>query len=316
MNIASDCIYIVTPSFNAATTIEQTILSVVTQAGGFVIHFHLQDGGSTDGTLKILQRWKEYLDSGIFPLQCVGIHFSFASEPDNGMYDALVKGFSKFSIPASAFMTWINADDVLMPGALALVNAVSESFSNEQVSWLSGVATIIKNDKIIMQVERPTPTRAIRDGLCDGKHWHFVQQEGVFFRKWLWDAANPESALKKYKLAGDWNLWRLFAQHAEFIQVSWPLGAFRLREGQLSQANGPAYMAEIESTVTSQSRQDSLRTLGDSGGAPSGDLSVVEKSADGQTHFYYQKNFGRWPAHPLDDKTGQAERLVYEGNAE
>lgn len=325
MSLTNKAIYITTPSFNAATTIEQTILSVITQAGEFVIHYHVQDGGSTDGTLAILQRWKGYLDAGTFPVQCAGINFSFANEPDSGMYDALVKGFAKFTIPDSAFMTWINADDVLMPGALALISAVADSFNNEQVSWLSGLATIIKNERIIATLERPTTTLAIREGMCDGKHWHFVQQEGTFFRKWLWNAANPETALKKYKLAGDWNLWRLFAHHANYIQIPWSIGAFRLRVGQLSQANGPAYMAEIEATVTTQTRLEALRTLGDSGAAtkfmlktqyPSGKLSVVEKSADGQTHFYYHKNFGCWPARPLDDKTAQAERLVYEANSE
>lgn len=317
-------IYIVTPCFNARATIERTILSVVTQAGGFDIRFHVQDGGSTDGTLKILQCWKAYLDDSNFPFKYNNIHFSFESETDEGMYDALVKGFEKLSIPSSAFMTWINADDVLMPGALALVSTVAASFNNEQVSWLSGAASVIKNDMTIMQVERPTPTRVIRDGMCDGKHWHFVQQEGVFFRNWLWAAVDPASALKKYKLAGDWNLWRLFAHYAEFVQVPWPLGAFRLREGQLSQVNAPAYMAEIEATVASQSRLDALKSLGDSGGAvrriikvhyPSGALSVVEKSADGQTHFHYHKNFGHWPARPLDDKGGQVERVIYEACA-
>lgn len=316
--------FIVTPSFNAASTIERTIISVVTQAGDFELSYHIQDGGSTDATLAILNRWKSRLDAGEYPIQCKSIKFSFESKPDNGMYDAIVRGFDKFTIPRQAFMTWINADDLLMPGALALVHQVASSFTEEQVSWLAGAACVIKNNMSIMQVERPTPTCAIWEGMCDGKHWHFVQQEGVFFRNWLWRTVDSGTVLSKYKLSGDWNLWRLFAKHAEFIQVPWPLGGFCLREGQLSQVNAKAYMDELDATVSPQSRLNALKALGDSGGAkrrilraryPSGDLMVVEKSADGQTHFYYQKNFEKWPSRPLDDKGGQSETIVFEANS-
>jgi glycosyltransferase involved in cell wall biosynthesis/ubiquinone/menaquinone biosynthesis C-methylase UbiE len=324
MKTSNKTVYIVTPSFNAAATIERTILSVVTQAGEFDIRYHVQDGGSNDGTLQILERWKDALGKKEFPIQCDSIQFSFDSSPDGGMYDALVKGFATIAIPASSFVAWINADDILMPGSFALVSKVATDFTSEQVSWLGGAVAVIRDDAPIVQYERPIPTRVIRDGMCDGKHWPFIQQEGVFFRHWLWKAVEPVSALKKYKLAGDWNLWRLFAHHAEFVQVPWPLGAFRLREGQLSQANGAAYMAEVEATVKSQSRLDALKYLGDSGGAvrrilkahyPSGNLFVVEKSADDQAHFHYHKNFGRWPARPVDDKGGQGGRLLYEACA-
>jgi glycosyltransferase involved in cell wall biosynthesis len=309
--------FIVTPSFNAASTIVRTIISVVTQAGDFELNYHIQDGGSTDGTLAILRRWKSKLDAGECPIQCKRIHFTFESKPDGGMYDAIVRGFDKFTIPRHAFMTWINADDLLMPGALALVHQVASGFNEEQVSWLGGAACVIKNDMTIMQVERPTPTSVIKDGMCDGKHWHFVQQEGIFFRNWLWKTIEPAAAISALKLAGDWNLWRLFAQHAEFTQVQWPLGAFRLREGQLSQANGAAYLAEIDGITPPPSRLAALKAMGDTGGArrrmlkaryPSGQLYVAEKSADGQTHFYYQKLFGKWPTRPLDDKGGGANR--------
>ena len=46
---------IVIPSLNAAATIEQAVASVLEQAGTFSVHLHVQDGGSTDGTLAILE---------------------------------------------------------------------------------------------------------------------------------------------------------------------------------------------------------------------------------------------------------------------
>lgn len=319
--IMSSSVYVVTPSFNAATTIERTISSVVSQAGDFELNYRVQDGGSTDGTLAILDRWKRLLEGGAYPIQCRRINFGFESRSDNGMYDAIVHGFDEFTISRHAFMTWINADDLLMPGALALVHGVASSFKEEQVSWFGGTACVIKNDMTIIQVERPTPTCAIREGMCDGRHWHFVQQEGIFFRNWLWMAVDPVASVGKLKLAGDWNLWRQFAHHEEFVQVQWPLGAFRLREGQLSQVNGAAYLAEIDKIVSPSSRMAALQAMGDTGGSrrrllkvryPSGQLYVVEKSADGQTDFYYQKLFGNWPSRPLDDKGGKTEDVLFE----
>jgi hypothetical protein len=50
--------FIVTPSFNGASTIERTIISVVTQAGDFELNYHIEDGGSIDLTLAISKLWK------------------------------------------------------------------------------------------------------------------------------------------------------------------------------------------------------------------------------------------------------------------
>jgi len=111
-------VYVVTPCMNAVETIDRTILSVISQAGDVKIRYHVQDGGSTDGTVERLEEWKQRLRSGSVPRQCHSIRFSYTSEPDTGMYDALLKGFTAVDAHADSFMTWINADDILMPGAV------------------------------------------------------------------------------------------------------------------------------------------------------------------------------------------------------
>ena len=50
---------IVTPVFNGARFLDETILSVLAQAGPFGLRYHVQDGGSTDGTVEKLAAWKE-----------------------------------------------------------------------------------------------------------------------------------------------------------------------------------------------------------------------------------------------------------------
>ena len=82
-------IFIVTPCFNASQTIDRTIASVLMQAGDFELCYHVQDGGSTDGTIDLLKVWEQRIVSGLFPCLCKGIRFSYASAPDAGMYDAI-----------------------------------------------------------------------------------------------------------------------------------------------------------------------------------------------------------------------------------
>lgn len=305
-------IYIVTPCFNSQQTIDQTILSVVTQAGDFKIRYHVQDGASTDGTVEILNRWKSRINSGDFPIFCKGVTFTFESAPDEGMYDAIVKGFDKFVMGPSDFMSWINSDDIYLPGALALVAAVCEKYPAEQISWIGGGVSIIRNDRHITQGERPAPTSVIREGLCDGVHWYFVQQEGSFFRYLLWVMVDGAAALKSRKLAGDWNLWRLFARQAELYELPVPVGSFRLREGQIS-ADMDKYMAEVNATVPLQNRRKSLKKLGKGRGGPirymiktrypSGDLYVVKKTGTWALFHYYKKVFGDNP--PIPSESGE-----------
>jgi glycosyltransferase involved in cell wall biosynthesis len=71
-------ISIITVTFNSARTIEQTIKSVIGQTYKN-IEYIIVDGGSTDSTLSIIDRYRNYLSK-------------FVSEKDNGIYDALNKG--------------------------------------------------------------------------------------------------------------------------------------------------------------------------------------------------------------------------------
>lgn len=259
MSTDNNTVYIVTPSYNAVDTIEQTILSVVTQSGDMSIRYHVQDGGSTDGTWKLLQRWKALLYGGFFPIQCRKIEFTYEVSKDEGMYDALVKGIDKLKVPQDSFMTWINADDWLMPRALSFANKVGNDFSRE-VSWFSGIPCV--DVKGVPHIEkRLIPTELIKLGLCEGKNWWFIQQEGTFFRKWLYDIVKPHENIKMMKLAGDWNLWRLFAQHTEMYFFNYSFGVFRIRDGQLSQSQYSAYMSEINNLVSISERYEALKRI-------------------------------------------------------
>lgn len=151
----SSTIFIVTPSLNSRETIDRTILSVVTQAGDFFIRYHVQDGGSTDGTVDRLLWWQRRLASRGFPIQCLGVEFTFTSEQDKGMYDALCAGFDTLRIPANSFMTWINADDILMQGACSLISNVEDQFTPQQVSWVGGSTAIMRGNSPLLTFDSP-----------------------------------------------------------------------------------------------------------------------------------------------------------------
>lgn len=314
-------VYVVTPCRNALQTIDRTIMSVVNQAGDMNIRYHVQDGKSTDGTVARLSEWKERLRSGSVPLQCQGIRFSYASEPDSGMYDALVKGFAAMNPGADSFMTWINADDILMPGAFALAASLARQFTRNQLSWFGGGACIIRNDMVSVSFDRPIPTLALRHGICDGAHWDFLQQEGTFFRSWLWSAVNPAKALANMRLAGDWNIWRLMAAEASYAQVTFPLGAFRVSEGQLSASQRDGYLAEINAVVSEDARRAAFDEY--SAAAPpvrwrikakswrDSAHVIVEEAIDAVARRRHQTVHGANP--PWADRVSPADKVIAQG---
>jgi glycosyltransferase involved in cell wall biosynthesis len=92
---------IVTPCFNAAKFVEETIQSVLAQDYPR-IEYIVMDGGSTDGTVEILKRYEQRL--------------RWISEPDRGAADAINRGFA---ISRGEVFAYLNADDVYLPGAVA-----------------------------------------------------------------------------------------------------------------------------------------------------------------------------------------------------
>lgn len=250
-------IYLVTPCRNAAATLDATVWSIVSQAGGLDIFYHVQDGDSTDGTQARLQDWSRRIAAMADGLPS-RVRFSWDSRPDKGMYDALNRGVAALGIPPDAFMGWCNADDALWPGALDAVTSLGDQHPG--VDWVMGTPTWLgatgRLNHIAWQSYYPTPLLA--QGLSDGIHWPFVQQESTFWRKRLWDLAGGVDP--GLRLAGDWNLWRTFASRAPLVHAARQLGSFCVRPGQLS-ADMDAYRAEMESLAPLAGRRAAMENL-------------------------------------------------------
>jgi glycosyltransferase involved in cell wall biosynthesis len=235
----------VTPVLNGEKFLDQTILSVVSQAGPFTIRYHVQDGGSKDRTMEILAAWKCRLARD-FPVFCEGIEFSFASEPDVGLYDAVNRGFA--ACGDSNVMAWINADDRYDLGAFV---TVAEVFSScPDIDWLTGRPTVIAESGATSYLSPiiPFPQSAIAAGIFEGRFARpFIQQEGTFWRPELWEKTGGVDP--NFRLAGDFDLWRRFAKQTDLVIVDAVLGCFRVRAGQLS-TDMAGYHAEIDASFS------------------------------------------------------------------
>ncbi|HKH81640.1 MAG TPA: glycosyltransferase [Methylovirgula sp.] len=236
---------VTTPVLNGARYIDEAILSVVAQAGPFTLRYHVQDGGSSDGTLAKLAAWQRRLASD-FPILCDGVEFSFGSEADAGLYDAVNRGFAICG--EGAVMSWINSDDRFEQGAFASVAQILGAYPD--VQWLCGRGAVMDEDSALIRLQplTPYPRNAVAAGIFEGRFAPgFIMQESVFWRSSLWDGVKGLN--NKFRLAGDHDLWRRFANHADLVMVGSVLGYFRRRGGQLSEDRRP-YCAEIDASLT------------------------------------------------------------------
>lgn len=114
-------ISIITPSYNQAAYLEKTIQSIISQ-GYEDLEYILIDGGSNDGSLNIIEKYKEY--------------FAFwLSEKDEGQSHAINKGFEKAT---GDIITWINSDDQLMPNVLHRIAAEFEKDKSKEIFVVHG----------------------------------------------------------------------------------------------------------------------------------------------------------------------------------
>lgn len=256
-------ICIVTPVLNAVNTIDDTIWSVLTQqsrncrTNSLHIRYHVQDGGSTDGTVQKIQEWEKKIHSfsEILPSS---FEFTWASEPDTGMYDAINKGFSHCVIEQDSFMGWINADDMLFPGALDTVDSIASDYP--QVEWLLGWQIGLSHGGALITLDRLFWHTAaiVKTGIMDGFFWPFIQQESTFWKKSLWDKAGGVDS--RFKCAGDYALWLSFAQHAEPFKVNRQLGSFSYRKEQIT-SDMTKYFAEMDTCFDAKSRRSNFSRL-------------------------------------------------------
>jgi glycosyltransferase involved in cell wall biosynthesis len=196
---------IVTPSFNQAQYLEQTIISVLGQDYP-QLEYLIVDGGSTDGSLEIIQRYAPRLAWWV-------------SEADQGQTDALNKGFSR---ARGDILAWLNSDDTYQPGAIS--QAVDYLQSHPEAGMVYGDANLIgTNGEIIGKFPaRQTDYRRLRRGYVH------IPQQASFFRASLWKQVGPLDPT--FYFAMDYDLWVRLARTSELHYCPAMWANFRLHE--------------------------------------------------------------------------------------
>jgi glycosyltransferase involved in cell wall biosynthesis len=217
-------ITIVTPCYNSERFLEETILSVLDQ-GWENLEYIIVDGGSTDGTVEIIRKYEKHLSAWI-------------SEPDQGMYDAINKGFA---MGTGEIYAWINSDDVYLPDAFRVIAEASQK--HPDLDWFCGAMTYTNEEGDTVSA---CPLLMFHQGdLVKGYHglcMHYVEQSCCFWRSSLWDEFGPMPVKLRY--AGDYWLWTQFAKKSALISISHSTASFRRHASQLSQ-DQVAYRNEV-----------------------------------------------------------------------
>jgi glycosyltransferase involved in cell wall biosynthesis len=219
---------IVTPVLNGARTIERTLRSVAAQRGDF--EHIVMDGGSTDGTAEIVERYQS-----VYPVRVV-------RQPDRSLYEGVWNGMQ---LARGEVLAYLNADDLYLPWAWATVRAILES--RPDVRWLTGIPSWQFDDSGAGVTSSFAPVflpSLIRRGWYSSARLGFLQQESMFWRRSLWEQARPQDILLKYRLAGDFHLWRRFATFTRLQTVAATLACFVISPNQASRAGLTKYLAE------------------------------------------------------------------------
>lgn len=229
-------ISIVTPCYNSEAFLEQTIQSILTQNDPN-LEYIVVDGGSSDETLAIIRRHAAQLAY-------------WMSEPDEGMYDAIQKGFEHST---GEIMAYLNSDDQYLPWTLATVRDIFTALPH--IDWISSLRPLILNedgavcDGAALQGFHKKSYMRGENHLGWGRvNIGFIQQESTFWRRSLWERAGG-SLKTDLKLAGDMELWTRFYQYADLLGVRVPLAAFRVHGKQLSNMQAAAYDEEAREVL-------------------------------------------------------------------
>jgi glycosyltransferase involved in cell wall biosynthesis len=183
---------IVTPSYNQATFIEDTIRSVRNQTYEPIEHI-VVDGESDDGTLEILREYEDDL--------------RWISEPDDGQSDAINKGFEMAN---GEYVGWLNSDDVYFD--IGVIDRVVEYFVQTNADVIYGDMALLDADSDVLKVYCvPDFDMQLLLRYC------FIEQPSLFFRG---EVVSENKLDTDLAYVMDYEFWLRLAGTYEFHHVN------------------------------------------------------------------------------------------------
>ncbi len=222
-----ECLYpritVVTPSYNQAQFLEETLRSVLLQ-GYPNIEYIVIDGGSSDGSVKIIEKYQQHLAYWV-------------SEADRGQSHAINKGFEQGT---GDILCWLNSDDFFQPGTFAFV-------ARQLRHVLSSTAWLIGASEIVAQDRRPLHLQSVGDISYETFFtWpdNWFPQQSTFWTRRMWELAGPLNEKLHYVM--DLALWLSMYEIASPVTVSQMLSTYRYQQNAKCIAQSPRIHQEIE----------------------------------------------------------------------
>jgi glycosyltransferase involved in cell wall biosynthesis len=199
-------ISIVTPSYNQARFIEDTILSVKNQDYPDFEHI-IVDGGSADNTLDVLRKYENTYD------------MRWISEPDKGQSDAVNKGFE---VANGEIIGWLNSDDVYFSTDV-FSKVASEFIGHPDIDVVYANRAVIdeSNNLVKLQYSRKFDYKRLLKG------YYALHQETVFFRRKIADRHQLNTDLH---IVMDSDFWLKLGSHYNFRYINKFFGGFRVHK--------------------------------------------------------------------------------------
>lgn len=198
-------ITVVTPSYNQGEFLEETLSSVLSQQYPR-LELIVIDGGSTDGSVRILKKYSAQLSHWV-------------SEADNGQSHAINKGLRRAT---GDILTWVCSDDLLKPNALRAAAAYFQENPNHGV--VHGGCAMLKKDG----QETKTTYGAGKGRLEDPFLYMAFPQPASFFRRTLLEKVGFLDESLHYAM--DYDLFARFRLYTDFLSVKDIFGSYRLHE--------------------------------------------------------------------------------------
>lgn len=179
-------ISIVTPSFNQEQFIEETIRSVLLQ-GYPNLEYLVIDGGSTDGSCEVIQKYSKWITFWV-------------SEPDRGQSHAINKGFTRST---GEIMAWLNSDDIYYRGALSVM---VKKLLTPNPAWAIGAAEVVTKSGHLKLLREPREI-TIDTFVVFLQDW--FPQQATFWNRAMWNLTGFVDEELHYTM--DLDLWyRMF----------------------------------------------------------------------------------------------------------
>ena len=194
---------VITPSFNQARFLEQTLLSVLHQDYSN-LEYIVIDGGSTDGSLEIIKKYQHAIDYWV-------------SEPDRGQSNAINKGICK---AGGDIVAWLNSDDLYFPHAVSTAVRAFQENPNLALFYANCVF-IDENGRFIRyftEVEEFNEER-LRN------YTDFIMQPTTFFSRKKLNQAGLLDERLHYGM--DWDLWCRLARTGDVLYENTVIAANR-----------------------------------------------------------------------------------------